>query len=255
MKLRGSVINAQELVSLPNLRTLRLMWVVFPGGDNAISKIFRGCTSLEDLLFGDCLLEELQVLDLSITSLSRLTLIYSDVYKILIDSPNLEYLRIGTNDTCLYVLKNLKPLDRAKVYVESMRSFSPIIDGLYSVKFLDLTAQSFKVTIIKFKTPCHDMQSLCLWCETDKDDPCGIVSDLFEIKPFCLAQKSRKVEIVDFSGSELQFTVVDYLLQHGVLQELMSFRSSDSKESTQDWPLSRLRSLVTFPRCSKTWQD
>ena len=77
------------------------------------------------------------------------------------------------------------------------------------------------------------------------------MSDLLEVKPLCLAQKLRKVDIFDFVDSETQFNVVEYLLQHGALLELMSFQFETTK-TPEKWSFSMLRRLLMLPRCSKT---
>nr|XP_027063399.1 F-box/LRR-repeat protein At4g14096-like [Coffea arabica] len=278
LKLHGFSVKVPEQVFLPNLKILHLVYMTFLADNYHMSKFLLGCPLLEDLNLTDCDLENLEVLDLSIPSLKSLTL--RDNYyiaTIIISNPNLEYLMLHTS-SAEHVVKNLKSLASAELLSDDLEISSKLINELYNVSFLAISGSCFKKLVASgslSKLQCLTHLDLSPFSEDEfrilprlldgtpnleqltlgmasigEFEPQGIVSDLLEVKPLCLAQKLRKVDIFDFVDSETQFNVVEYLLQHGALLELMSFQFVTTK-TPEKWPFSMLRRLLMFPRCSK----
>ncbi|KAL3509827.1 hypothetical protein ACH5RR_029228 [Cinchona calisaya] len=86
-------------------------------------------------------------------------------------------------------------------------------------------------------------------------DPGSVEFDLFEVNPLCLARKPRNVEIADFSGSETEFNGVEYLLQHGVMLELMSFRFSKDKRVCRRLVIFQMEEIINVPKMLEDLQD
>lgn len=132
-------------------------------------------------------------------------------------------------------MKNLKSLASATVLSEELGVFSEIINELYKVSSLSIVGACFEGLVASgslSKLQCLTHLDLA----PSSKDEFRMLPRLFDgtpnlqqltldmVKPLCLAQKLRKVEVFDFVDSETQFNVAEYLLEHGALLEFMSFR-------------------------------
>ncbi|KAL2531007.1 putative F-box/LRR-repeat protein [Forsythia ovata] len=103
---RGTRFRVLELVSLPNLKVLLLDSLILPS-DDSIRRLFRGCKLLEDLSLCRCSFVRVDVLNISIPSLRKLSFNIGDSpvinfifehsiqrVKLVIDTPNLEFFEV-----------------------------------------------------------------------------------------------------------------------------------------------------------------
>lgn len=166
LKLRGYMeLNVPELVSLPNLKVLMLGFFILPS-DDSMRRLFRGCKHLEDLSLSNCNFWLVEVLDLSIPLLKKLSFNYPCSIvetKLVIDTPNLEFLDYHGYVAKFNLVKKLKSLVGAKIsfvtapklklpFVEDHReNVSEFINKLLAVKSLYLNIDTLEV-----KTKLHD---------------------------------------------------------------------------------------------------
>lgn len=122
------------------------MWDYF--GENSEWKLFKEFPLLEKLVMDSCLMRDMQVLNISIPSLIKLSLFPNphSVFSIVIDTPNL--LKFNYSDVCREILvKELKFLVRADLHV-SFYYFKEDFDRVQSSKcvynqLMDWIMQSF----------------------------------------------------------------------------------------------------------------
>lgn len=105
-------------VKLPSLKTLLLSDLVLTD-DESVKKLFHGCIVLERLNLYSCLIDSINVLEVSVASLKRLDV--SDMngdYEFLLDVPGLEYFHCCSYATRGYSGNKLNSLDIAIVDIE-----------------------------------------------------------------------------------------------------------------------------------------
>ena len=161
------VLSVPAFVLLPSLRTLHLNSIEF-SDDDSTHKLFSSCPVLEELFIVECGMKNICCFNISAPVLKRLTMectIEGEYntefceYKIIIDTPTLEYFRLHDYVAEGYDLKNLKSLTEAEVHVdlstqklEQMshayygQAVLKLIKGICSVKVLHLTGDSMEVS-------------------------------------------------------------------------------------------------------------
>ncbi|GMY31382.1 f-box/lrr-repeat protein [Fagus crenata] len=159
------VLSVPAFVLLPSLRTLHLNSIEF-SDDDSTHKLFSSCPVLEELFIVECGMKNICCFNISAPVLKRLTMEFTIEgeyntefceYKIIIDTPTLEYFRLHDYVAEGYDLKNLKSLTEAEVHVdlstqklEQMshayygQAVLKLIKGICSVKVLHLTGDSME---------------------------------------------------------------------------------------------------------------
>ena len=161
------VLNVPAFVRLPCLRTLHLNSIEFLD-DHSTHKLISSCPVLEKLFIEECGMKNIRCFNISAPALKCLIMECAIIdeyntelceYKIVIDAPNLEYLRLFDYVAEGYHLKNLNSLTEAQVHVDlSTRKLEQmghayygqqvleLIKGIHNVKVLHLTGDSMEVS-------------------------------------------------------------------------------------------------------------
>ena len=161
------VLNVPASVLLPSLRTLHLNSIEF-SDDESTLKLFSSCPVLEELSIAKCGMKRIRCFKISAPILKRLTIEcaiedeYSTEfceYKIIIDTPALEYFRLYDFVAEGYDLKNLKSLTEAQLHVElstpklEQKGYAyygqrqlELMKGICNVKILHLTGDYMEVS-------------------------------------------------------------------------------------------------------------
>ncbi|KAK7818462.1 f-box/lrr-repeat protein [Quercus suber] len=160
------VLNVPASVLLPSLKTLHLNSIEF-SDDDSTHKLFSSCPVLEELSIVKCGMKRIRCFKISGPILNRLTIEcaiedeYSTKfceYKIIIDTPALEYFRLYDFVAEGYDLKNLKSLTEAQLHVElstpklEQKGYAyygqrqlELMKGICNVKKLHLTGDYMEV--------------------------------------------------------------------------------------------------------------
>ncbi|KAK7813772.1 f-box/lrr-repeat protein [Quercus suber] len=160
------VLNVPASVLLPSLKTLHLNSIEF-SDDDSTHKLFSSCPVLEELSIVKCGMKRIRCFKISAPILNRLTIEcaiedeYSTEfceYKIIIDTPALEYFRLYDFVAEGYDLKNLKSLTEAQLHVElstpklEQKGYAyhgqrqlELMKGICNVKKLHLTGDYMEV--------------------------------------------------------------------------------------------------------------
>ena len=165
------VLNVPASVLLPSLKTLHLNSIEF-SDDASTHKLISSCPVLEQLFIEECGMKNIRCFNISAHALKCLAMECAILdneyatefcgYKIVIDAPKLEYLRLYDYVAEGYHFKNLKSLIEAQVHVDlSTRRIEQrdrayygqkvleLIKGIHNVKVLHLTGDSTEVRFPK----------------------------------------------------------------------------------------------------------
>ena len=179
------VLNVPASVLLPSLKTLHLNSIEF-SDDASTHKLISSCPVLEQLFIEECGMKNIRCFNISAHALKCLAMECAILdneyatgfcgYKIVIDAPKLEYLRLYDYVAEGYHFKNLKSLIEAQVHVDlSTRRIEQrdrayygqkvleLIKGIHNVKVLHLTGDSMEVRFPKTYILSFKIFSLALF--------------------------------------------------------------------------------------------
>ncbi|KAL2506372.1 F-box/LRR-repeat protein [Abeliophyllum distichum] len=171
-------LGVLELVSLPNLKVLLLDSVILPS-DDSVRRLVRGCKLLEDLSLFRCSFVRVDVLDISIPSLRKLSFNIGDSpvinfifehgiqrAKLVIDTPNLEFFEYRGQETEFHFVKELKSLARAEISfisrVQYREKVSEFINKMRGVKSLYLSYNAVEAMYPSCSSLCMFGNLTCL---------------------------------------------------------------------------------------------
>ncbi|MBA0845548.1 hypothetical protein Goarm_022278, partial [Gossypium armourianum] len=125
----GSKIEVPSDVCLGNLKTFYLINSVFVS--DSINRLIPNCHVLEDLAFIECSIANASELNIQSSSLKELALLYFDPtdidHVVVINAPNLVYFQYDC-DIVVYLLSNMKSLEKAEVYLWFFSDYYEIQD-------------------------------------------------------------------------------------------------------------------------------
>ncbi|KAL2531006.1 F-box/FBD/LRR-repeat protein [Forsythia ovata] len=168
LKLKGDVdLVVPEFVSLPNLKVLHLDGFMFQN-DDSINRFFRGCKLLEDLCLSRCIFWRVNVLDLSIPFLRKVSFNHGDdledlddnisitVTTLVLDTPNLELFEYRDHIAKSLRMKKLTSHARAEFFLpywDNQENASVFINKLRGFKALYLSMETLQAMYPNFSSP------------------------------------------------------------------------------------------------------
>ena len=154
LKIHGRfVLNFPTFICLPRLKFLYLNSVIY-GDDASMQKLFSSCPVLEDLVIKRHDWDGVGIMNISVPSLKRLSIFSLSLrsignyeYKVVINTPNLEYLE---TDDYMYeeYSVNFSP-SLVEACIQGTCVFG-LLDGISQVKLLALSGDAMQVCLHTF---------------------------------------------------------------------------------------------------------
>ncbi|KAJ8424425.1 hypothetical protein Cgig2_010654 [Carnegiea gigantea] len=251
-------IEVPDTVScFPHLKSIHL-YFVFPNHYDAIHRLLSCCPVLEELqLHGQFDSLKMLTFHISIPTLRRFALWIKDDdpaaindNKIIINTPNLEYLSIFDNSFSRYVLKNLDRVHNVDIGYEAtclgdllpvhINHLFELFKGIGETKLLILRTHPLEVLDSALSYPWPTFPSL--------EEFCYIEHQYIPLQsvPNCLLQCLKKIGIQPFiAENEDEMQIVKYLLNNARVLELMVIGYPPMKQNV-------IEKLLAIPRASKT---
>nr|POE67554.1 putative fbd-associated f-box protein [Quercus suber] len=194
LKIHGRfVLNFPTLICLPRLKFLYLNSVIY-GDDASMQKLFSSCPVLEDLVIKRHDWDGVRIMNISVPSLKRLSIFSSSLrrignyeYKVVINTPNLEYLETDDYMYEDYSVNSSPSLVEA--CIQGTCVFG-LLDGISQVKLLALSGDAMQSlhNIVPILPTFHNLTHLKLGI----DDNVG-----WELLPNIL-QSSPNLKVLNF---------------------------------------------------------
>lgn len=264
LNLSNIILYLPSPVWLPRLRVLHLLRIKYKNkNDGTVQKLLCGCPTLEDLVIVRWKLDkEWDIYVSSPTLKSFIMVVYITngsldylrrEYKVVLNTPNLEYLDLVDNLTNVFVGENLSSLVKACVDITSKANrIVEFVKSVAHVKYLTVSAQTLCVlgyARIAILPTFHNVTRLKLGSNGDscwellthflENSPNLEILILnkeeidygFEPSvrhwrqpqhvPNCLVSHLKEVEIKQFSGEEFELEAIEYVLKNAtVLKKL-----------------------------------
>ncbi|KAK7816047.1 F-box/FBD/LRR-repeat protein At5g56420 isoform X1 [Quercus suber] len=257
LKIHGRfVLNFPTLICLPRLKFLYLNSVIY-GDDASMQKLFSSCPVLEDLVIKRHDWDGVRIMNISVPSLKRLSIFSSSLrrignyeYKVVINTPNLEYLETDDYMYEDYSVNSSPSLVEA--CIQGTCVFG-LLDGISQVKLLALSGDAMQSlhNIVPILPTFHNLTHLKLGIDDNvgwellpnilQSSPNLKVLNFKEglVKPFnkgtfqfswnpprcvpnCLLLHLKTIEIHNFLGTPDEVKLVKYLLWHAKVLVLMT---------------------------------